>query len=115
MKKTFLSLALVLSISSAFGAESKPVTNEFLKVSLVDRIKENLFKKTTKQITNINKKAFEKKSLVVEECYILSCKTVCTTVYGQCDNQCSLDNWYYFECRECGNDCPEEQDGPTNG
>jgi hypothetical protein len=40
MKKTFLSLAFVLSISLAFGAETKPVATENKTVSLNEKSKE---------------------------------------------------------------------------
>lgn len=94
MKKTFLSLAFVLSISLAFGAESKPVTNENVSIE------------PNSKVTSPEKKSEKaKKVFGTPECYALSCKVVCTEVYGQdLTMEQSIGNWELFEKKYCTNE-----------
>ena len=79
MKKTFLSMALVLSISLAFGAETKPVADESKLVSLTEKSKEISVEKPTIDSKIVINKKSKIKSLSETECFILSCTTVCIT------------------------------------
>ncbi|WP_394993189.1 hypothetical protein [Emticicia sp.] len=98
MKKTFLSLALVLSISLAFGAETKPVVSLSKTVSSVEKPKEILVEQP---IVKSEKRLA--KPVGTPECYALSCKVVCTQVYGpDLTMEQSMDNWELFEERYCG-------------
>lgn len=76
MKKTFLSLAFVLSISLAFGAETKPVVGEVKTVSLNEKSKEISFGESIIQ----PKKSITITKTVDMECFVLSCKTQCYTL-----------------------------------
>jgi hypothetical protein len=73
MKKTFLSLAFVLSISLAFGAETKPVATENKTVSLNEKSKEISLRESIIQ----PKKDITIAKTVDMECFVLSCKTQC--------------------------------------
>jgi hypothetical protein len=93
MKKTFLSLAFVLSISLAFGTETKPVTNKSITIEPNPK---------DKVASSEKKSENSKKVFGTPECYALSCKVVCTEVYGpDLTMEQSIDNWEYFEREEC--------------
>jgi len=89
MKKTVLSLAFVLSISLAFGTETKHVVGES---------KESVRKANPSTAKTENKGA---KSQDVIECFILSCRTVCGQVPQPFDIEESIDVWEACEDFYC--------------
>ncbi len=92
MKKTFLSLALVLSISSAFGAESKPVVGES-KSGDEPAIAQN----TPKKADNINDKTKSIKAVSITDCFIVSCGTECFTHETPLTVEQSLHIWETYQ------------------
>ena len=63
----------MLSISLAFGTETKPVTNKSITIEPNPK---------DKVASSEKKSENSKKVFGTPECYALSCKVVCTEVYG---------------------------------
>ncbi|GGD74783.1 hypothetical protein GCM10011514_43530 [Emticicia aquatilis] len=98
MKKTFLSLAFVLSISLAFGNETKPVSfsKKSKEVSFTNQGKE-----TKKKATNVN----VVKKVEVVECFVLSCGTACGTFEEQLGPDETMLYYSFYDTVFCNNDC----------
>ncbi len=105
MKKTFLSLAFVLSISLAFGAETKPVVGDSKTVDLSKKSNElsfkNQVKETTKKTTNVN----VVKKVEVVECFLLSCGTACGTFEEQLGPDDTMLYYNFYEAVFCNCEC----------
>ena len=89
MKKTVLSLAFVLSISLAFGNETKPVVNEMMlrEVSIVP-------------ITALGNKIGKVKVtrlVTVTDCFVTSCGTNCFTHETPLTTEQTLGIMRYYE------------------
>jgi len=92
MKKTFLSLAFVLSISLAFGTETKPVVGES-KVDNEPTVTQN----TTKKVDKTDNKINTVKVVSTTDCFIVSCGTRCFTHETPLTTEQSLHIWETYD------------------
>ncbi|MDZ7936068.1 MAG: hypothetical protein U5M51_14095 [Emticicia sp.] len=86
MKKTFLSLAFVLSISLAFGAESKPVVGK--SKSGDGRV---IAQNTPEKADEVSKKTI--KVVSITDCFVVSCGVSCFTHETPLTTEQSLHIW----------------------
>ena len=92
MKKTFLSLAFVLSISLAFGNETQPIVGES-KSGDESAIAQN----TPKKADDINDKTKSIKAVSITDCFIVSCGTECFTHETPLTVEQSLHIWETYQ------------------